>query len=101
MKKILSTLLAIFILQSLCLTLTLDQQEAQIKNQIKKIRSEITRLNSLKLATSSKARIAKLISLVEGHEARIQKMVEQLAVIERKRIQQQRAKDLAHAIAHR
>ena len=93
MKKILSTLLAIFILQSLVLTLTLDQQEVQIKNQIKKIRSEITRLNSLKLATSSKARIAKLVNLVEGHEARIQTMVEQLAQIERKRIQQQRAKE--------
>jgi hypothetical protein len=90
MKKIATFFLILAISLSCTFALTAAQEKAEIKTKIAKLRQEINRLTGLKLTTSSKARIAKLVDLIEGHQARIEKLVERLAEIEKEELSKQR-----------
>ncbi|MBN2057579.1 MAG: hypothetical protein JW782_02130 [Candidatus Saganbacteria bacterium] len=92
MRKIILFLLSITLFASLTFAQasSYDKQAAALKEQIAKIRNEITRLKAKQITIASKARQAKIIELIEGHEARVERLVKELGDIERARLQQVR-----------
>lgn len=57
-------------------------EATQIRNKITKIRKEIKRLMAKLTQTSIKSKRAAIMELIEGHEARIAKMEEELKILE-------------------
>jgi len=82
MRKIFTLFLVFLFVFSLLLCGVYAQDAAQLKKKITKIEREIVRLNNKIKKVSLPSRKAQILDLIEGHEARLEKMKKELASLE-------------------